>query len=275
MHGLAARARIYAGRRHIFCTPEQIEDEIVSCLEFAIDVLKTYGFEQYEAELSTWDGGKSGKYDGTPGQWELGEKALARAVERLGLNAPVMKDEAAFYGPKIDMKLLDALGPQVAALDGQFDFTLPKRFRARVHPRGRQEARAAHGSPRSLRIAGAILRILVEHYAGAFPLWLRTGASGGAADYRSSERVRESLFTRSSKPQGFRSHLDSRPEKVNLKIRDAQMQKVPYMLVVGDREAEAGTVAVRHRKHPDQGVKPLDQFIAEATALVDSKTFAE
>src|ERR1043166_5896666 len=97
---------------HIFCTPDQIEDEIVSCLEFAIDVLKTFGFDEYEAELSTWDGGKSGKYDGAPELWQLGENALKRAAERLKLKVTLMPDEAAFYGPKIDMKLLDALGGQ-------------------------------------------------------------------------------------------------------------------------------------------------------------------
>ncbi|HEV8146760.1 MAG TPA: threonine--tRNA ligase [Bryobacteraceae bacterium] len=274
MHGLLRVRGFTQDDAHIFCTPEQIEDEIVSCLEFAIDVLKTYGFEQYEAELSTWDGGKSGKYDGTPEQWELGEKALARAVERLGLNAPVMKDEAAFYGPKIDMKLLDALGRKWQLSTVQFDFTLPKRFGLEyIHEDGKKHEplmvhRALYGSLE--RFFG----ILVEHYAGAFPLWL---APVQVAVLPITDRQNEYAKSVHAKLEaaGFRSHLDSRPEKVNLKIRDAQMQKVPYMLVVGDREAEAGTVAVRHRKHPDQGVKPLDQFIAEATALVDSKTFAE
>ena len=274
MHGLLRVRGFTQDDAHIFCTPEQIEDEIVSCLEFAIDVLKTYGFEQYEAELSTWDGGKSGKYDGTPEQWELGEKALARAVERLGLNAPVMKDEAAFYGPKIDMKLLDALGRKWQLSTVQFDFTLPKRFGLEyIHEDGKKHEplmvhRALYGSLE--RFFG----ILVEHYAGAFPLWL---APVQVAVLPITDRQNEYAKSVHAKLEaaGFRSHLDSRPEKVNLKIRDAQMQKVPYMLVVGDREAEAGTVAVRHRKHPDQGVKPLDQFIAEARALVDSKTFAE
>jgi threonyl-tRNA synthetase len=274
MHGLLRVRGFTQDDAHIFCTPEQIEDEIVSCLEFAIDVLKTFGFEQYEAELSTWDGGKSGKYDGTPEQWELGEKALARAVERLGLKAPVMKDEAAFYGPKIDMKLLDALGRKWQLSTVQFDFTLPKRFGLEyIHEDGKKHEplmvhRALYGSLE--RFFG----ILVEHYAGAFPLWL---APVQVAVLPITDRQNEYAKSVHAKLEaaGFRSHLDSRPEKVNLKIRDAQMQKVPYMLVVGDREAEAGTVAVRHRKHPDQGVKPLDQFIAEARALVDSKTFAE
>jgi threonyl-tRNA synthetase len=274
MHGLLRVRGFTQDDAHIFCTPEQIEDEIVSCLEFAIDVLKTFGFEQYEAELSTWDGGKSEKYVGTADQWELGERALARAVERLGMKAPVMKDEAAFYGPKIDVKLLDALGRKWQLSTVQFDFTLPKRFGLEyIHEDGKKHEpvmvhRALYGSVE--RFFG----ILLEHYAGAFPLWL---APTQVAVLPITDRQNEYAKSVHAKLEaaGFRSHLDSRPEKVNLKIRDAQMQKVPYMLVVGDREAEAGTVAVRHRKHPDQGVKPLDQFIAEATALVDSKTFTE
>src|SRR5580693_3002813 len=110
MHGLMRVRGFTQDDAHIFCTPEQIEDEIVNCLEFAIDTLKAFGFDKLEAELSTWDGGKSGKYLGTPEEWELAENALKRAIERLGLTAPVMADEAAFYGPKIDMKLVDALG---------------------------------------------------------------------------------------------------------------------------------------------------------------------
>jgi len=274
MHGLLRVRGFTQDDAHIFCTPEQIEDEIVSCLEFAIDVLKTFGFEQYEAELSTWDGGKSGKYDGTAEQWELGEKALSRAVDRLNLKAAVMTDEAAFYGPKIDMKLLDALGRKWQLSTVQFDFTLPKRFELEyVHEDGKKHQplmvhRALYGSVE--RFFG----ILLEHYAGAFPLWL---APVQVAVMPITDRQLEYAKTVHSKLEaaGLRSHLDDRKEKVNLKIRDAQMQKVPYMLVVGDREAEAGSVSVRHRKHADLGAKPLDQFIAETAALVDAKTFTE
>src|SRR6202166_4993051 len=124
MHGLLRVRGFTQDDAHIFCTPEQIEDEVVSCLEFAIDVLKTFGFDEYEAELSTWDGGKSGKYDGAADLWELAENALKRATERLGLKVSVIPDEAAFYGPKIDMKLLDALGRKWQLSTVQFDFTL-------------------------------------------------------------------------------------------------------------------------------------------------------
>ena len=255
---------------HIFCTPDQIEDEVVSCLEFAFDTLRAFGFDKFEAEVSTWDGGASGKYDGTPELWALGEGALKRAVDRLGIEAPVMANEAAFYGPKIDVKLLDALGRKWQLSTVQFDFTLPRRFGLEyVAEDGKKHQplmvhRALYGSIE--RFFG----ILIEHYAGAFPVWL---APVQVAVMPITDRQQDYAKTVHAKLEaaGVRVHLDDRKEKVNLKIRDAQMQKVPYMLVVGDREAEAGTVSVRHRKHADMGVKPLDQFITEVVALIDSK----
>src|SRR5271155_1992688 len=128
MHGLMRVRGFTQDDAHIFCTPEQIEDEIVNCLQFAIDTLNTFGFSQYEAELSTWDKGKSGKYDGSPEQWELGERALEMATQRLNPKGRVMPDEAAFYGPKIDVKLVDAIGRPWQLSTVQFAFTLPRRF---------------------------------------------------------------------------------------------------------------------------------------------------
>jgi threonyl-tRNA synthetase len=128
MHGLMRVRGFTQDDAHIFCTPEQIEDEVVNCLEFAIDVLKEFGFSEYEAELSTWDGGKSGKYLGAPELWQLAENALKRATERLRLKVTLTPDEAAFYGPKIDMKLLDALGRKWQLSTVQFDFNLPGKF---------------------------------------------------------------------------------------------------------------------------------------------------
>ena len=270
MHGLLRVRGFTQDDAHIFCTPDQIEDEVVGCLEFAIDTLKAFGFEEYEAELSTWDGGASGKYVGTADQWELAENALKRAVDRLGLKAPVMADEAAFYGPKIDMKLLDALGRKWQLSTVQFDFTLPQKFGLEyVHEDGKRHQplmvhRALYGSVE--RFFG----ILIEHYAGAFPVWL---APVQAVVLPITDRHLEyakTVFER-LEAEGFRAQLDDRKEKVNLKIRDAQMQKVPYMLVVGDREAESGSVSVRHRKHADMGAKPLTEFIADLRSMVDLK----
>jgi threonyl-tRNA synthetase len=271
MHGLLRVRGFTQDDAHIFCTRDQVVDEVVNCLEFALDVLKTFGFEQYDAEISTWDGGVSGKYDGEPEEWALAENALKQAVDRLNIKAPVIPDEAAFYGPKIDMKLLDALGRKWQLSTVQFDFTLPRRFELEyVAEDGKKHQpvmvhRALYGSVE--RFFGT----LIEHYAGAFPVWL---APVQVVVMPITDRQQEYARTVHAKLEaaGFRSHLDDRKEKVNLKIREAQLQKVPYMLVVGDREAEAGTVSVRHRKHADMGVKPLDQFIAEMRMTIDTKS---
>ena len=274
MHGLLRVRGFTQDDAHIFCTPEQIESEVVSCLEFAFDTLRAFGFEKFEAEVSTWDGGLSGKYDGTADLWELAEGALSRATKRLGINAPVIPDEAAFYGPKIDVKLLDALGRKWQLSTVQFDFTLPRRFGLEyVAEDGKKHQpvmvhRALYGSIE--RFFG----ILVEHYTGAFPVWL---APVQVAVLPITDRQQDYARTVYQKliDAGFRAEFDDRKEKVNLKIRDAQMQKVPYMLVIGDREAEAGTVAVRHRKHADLGVKPVDEFIAMLREQVQSKSTAD
>jgi threonyl-tRNA synthetase len=274
MHGLMRVRGFTQDDAHIFCTPEQAEGEVVSCLEFAIDTLKAFGFDQIEAELSTWDGGKSGKYLGSAEQWEHAENALKRAAERVGIAAPVIPDEAAFYGPKIDVKLLDALGRKWQLSTVQFDWNLPVRFGLEyVAEDGKRHQptmvhRALYGSVE--RFFG----ILIEHYAGAFPVWLAPVQAVVMPITDRQQDYARTVFER-LEAEGFRVQLDDRKEKVNLKIREAQMQKVPYMLVVGDREAEAGAVAVRHRKHGDMGAKPLDEFVADLRSVVDLKVIAD
>ena len=259
---------------HIFCTPEQIENEIVDCLQFALDTLTTYGFDKYEAELSTWDGGASGKYDGTPEQWELGENALRRATERLGIKAKVMADEAAFYGPKIDVKLVDAIGRPWQLSTVQFDFTLPRRFELEYIG---EDGKAHQPLMVHRALYGSIERffgILIEHYAGAFPVWL---APVQAIVLPITDRQTEyaKAIQKQLDAAGIRATVDERSEKVNFKIREAQMQKIPYMLVVGDREQENGQVAVRNRKHGDLGVKTLEEFLGEIRRLIESKAVSE
>jgi threonyl-tRNA synthetase len=274
MHGLLRVRGFTQDDAHIFCTPEQIEDEVVSCLEFARDTLRTYGFERYEAELSTWDGGASGKYDGAPEQWALAENALRKAVDRLGMEARVVPDEAAFYGPKIDVKLVDAIGRLWQLSTVQFDFTLPRRFGLEYIA---EDGKAHQPLMVHRALYGSVERffgILLEHYAGAFPLWLAPiQAAVLPITDRQTDYARQ--VTARLKDAGIRTHLDDRNEKVNLKIREAQLQKVPYMLVLGEREAQSGCVSVRNRKHGDQGAKPLDQFIADTRRLIETKAPAE
>jgi threonyl-tRNA synthetase len=271
MHGLLRVRGFTQDDAHIFCTPEQIENEVVACLEFARDVLHTFGFDKYEAELSTWDGGASGKYDGAAELWELAEKSLKSATDRLGWNAKYMPDEAAFYGPKIDVKLVDAIGRKWQLSTVQFDFTLPRRFGLEFvgEDNRKHQPLMVHRA-----LFGSVERffgILVEHYAGAFPVWLSPvqatllPISDRHAPY--ARRVLGEL-----KAAGIRANIDERSEKVQMKIREAQLAKVPFMLVVGDKEVESGAVSVRNRKHGDQGAKPVSQFIAEAMKLITERT---
>ncbi len=259
---------------HIFCTQDQVEGEVVNCLQFAVDTLKAYGFDKYEAELSTWDGGASGKYAGSAEQWTMAENALQRAVDHLQMKVKVSPDEAAFYGPKIDVKLVDAIGRKWQLSTVQFDFNLPARFGLEYIG---EDGKAHQPLMVHRALYGSIERffgILIEHYAGAFPVWL---APVQAIVLPITDRQTE--YARGIQKQldeaGIRATVDERSEKVNLKIRDAQLQKIPYMLVVGDREQESGKVAVRNRKHADQGVKALPDFITEIQALIESKAVSE
>ncbi|MGJ5815590.1 threonine--tRNA ligase [Paludibaculum fermentans] len=274
LHGLFRVRGFTQDDAHIFCRPDQIVEEIVNCLEFAFDVLKTYGFDRYKAEISTWDGGTSGKYVGTPEQWALAENALKVAVERVGLEATVIPDEAAFYGPKIDVKLLDALDRPWQLSTVQFDFTLPERFELEYvgEDGGKHQPLMVHRA-----LYGSVERffgILLEHYAGAFPIWL---APVQVIVLPIADRHAEYAKQVEAKLQaaGLRVEVDARSEKVNYKIREAQLQKIPFMLVVGDREAADGKVAVRTRKGGDLGAKLVDEVVAEIAQLVESKAVTE
>jgi threonyl-tRNA synthetase len=274
MHGLMRVRGFTQDDAHIFCTPDQIEDEIVNCLQFAIDVLNTYGFTEYEAELSTWDGGASGKYDGAPELWALAENSLQKAVDRLQMKVKVIPNEAAFYGPKIDVKLVDAIGRKWQLSTVQFDFLLPRRFGLEYIA---EDGKAHQPLMCHRALYGSVERffgILIEHYAGAFPIWLAPvqvavlPITDRQIEY--AKKLHDELNA-----AGIRVHLDDRSEKVNLKIREAQLQKIPFMLVIGDREAQAGTVSVRNRKHGDQGVKPVAEFLATIQKLIRDKTPVE
>jgi threonyl-tRNA synthetase len=271
MHGLLRVRGFTQDDAHIFCTPEQVEDEIVNCLDFAAETLRTFGFTEYKAEISTWDGGASGKYDGERDKWELAEGALRKACDRLGIAATVIPDEAAFYGPKIDVKLVDAIGRLWQLSTVQFDFTLPRRFGLEyIAEDGKKHQpvmvhRALFGSVE--RFFG----ILVEHYAGAFPVWLApVQATVLPITDRQTAYAREVAAKLGE--AGVRVTVDDRSEKVNAKIREAQLQKIPYMLVVGGREAEAGQVAVRHRRRGDLGTSDTGEFVAKISAEIAAKS---
>lgn len=274
LHGLLRVRAFCQDDAHIFCRPDQVEDEVVSCLEFAFDTLKTFGFEKYEAELSTWDGGASGKYDGSPEQWKMAEDALTKAVARIGLDIVTIPDEAAFYGPKIDVKLVDAIGRKWQLSTVQFDFNLPRRFELTYVGEDGQKHQPVMVHRALFGSVERFFGILLEHYAGALPVWLSPiQASVLPITDRHIEYARK--VEAALVAAGIRVHVDDRAEKVNLKIREAQLQKVPYMLVIGDREAEAGAVAVRNRRAGDLGAKPLEEVVALIRKLIDEKTAVE
>jgi threonyl-tRNA synthetase len=270
LHGLLRVRGFTQDDAHIFCTPDQIEKEVEACVDFAFAVMKTFGFDRYEVELSDWDAGHPENYAGKPEDWQRATNALETTLERIHVPFKRIEGEAAFYGPKIDVKLIDAIGRPWQLTTVQFDFNLPARFDLEYvgEDGSRHQPLMVHRA-----LLGSVERffgILIEHYAGAFPAWLAPvqvevlPLSEKVAAY--AQQVTEKL-----RGAGFRVHLDDRNEKLQAKIRDAQLQKIPYMLVVGGKEAEAGTVSVRHRAKGDLGARPLDDFIGTLNAEIAQK----
>jgi threonyl-tRNA synthetase len=273
LHGLLRVRGFTQDDAHIFCTRDQLEKEIEGCVDFALAVLRTFGFDRFEVELSARDPEHPENYAGTVEEWEHAEGALRNSLQRMNIPYKYMPGEAVFYGPKIDVKLLDAIGRPWQLSTVQFDFNLPRRFELEyVGEDGARHQpvmvhRALWGSEE--RFFG----VLIEHYAGAFPVWLAPvqasvlPVSGKFEDYarRVEARLREA---------GFRVHLDDRNEKLQAKIRDAQLEKIPYMLIVGGKEAENNTVSVRHRSRGDLGPQPLDDFLAALRRETDARTSA-
>jgi threonyl-tRNA synthetase len=270
MHGLMRVRGFTQDDAHIFCMPEQLEAEVESCVEFAFQVLKTFGFDRYEVELSARDPDHAEHYAGTVEEWERAEAALIETLKRMNVPYKYMPGEAVFYGPKIDVKLVDAIGRPWQLTTVQFDFNLPRRFGLEyVAADGR-----AHTPVMVHRaLLGSVERffgVLIEHYAGAFPVWL---APVQAVVLPISEKHLTYARQVSDKLReaGVRVELDDRNEKLNARIRDAQLQKVPLMLVAGDREIERGGVSVRRRDTGDAGFQPLDEFIPWLRGLIDTR----
>ncbi len=270
MHGLLRVRGFTQDDAHIFCTPDQIEGEIEACVEFARRVLTVFGFERYQVELSARDAAHPESYAGTVADWERAEGALETTLVRMNIPFKRMEGEAVFYGPKIDVKLIDAIGRPWQLTTVQFDFSLPARFGLEyVGPDGRpHQPLMVHRA-----LLGAIERffgILVEHYAGAFPVWLSPiQAVVLPISERHAAYARE--VAHDLRAAGVRVQLDDRNEKLNARIRDAQLQKVPLMLVTGDREVEGRGVSVRRRDTGDVGFRSLAEFKSWVRQLIDTR----
>jgi len=244
LHGLLRVRGFTQDDAHIFCRPNQLVDEVTALIDFSRELQQSFGFTEFRAELSVRDPLNTAKYIGTDEEWGAAEHALREAIGRVNLPVKRMEGEAVFYGPKIDIKLRDALGRDWQTTTIQFDFNLPRRFNVQY-----VDEDGAHKHPYIIHRAlfGSIERfiaLLTEHYAGEFPLWLapvQVAVLPVSAPFREyGARVLETL-----RGAGLRAVLDGRDEKVGYKIREAELQKIPYMLVVGSRELEDGSVAVR------------------------------
>jgi threonyl-tRNA synthetase len=258
---------------HIFCTPEQIKEEFAGVMRLVEQAYRDLGITQYTYRLSLRDKLHTEKYVDNDAMWDLAERMLHEAMDSLHLPYTEAPGEAAFYGPKLDIQLADVMGHQETYSTIQIDFHLPNQFELGYIGADGQTHRPVMIHRGVISTMERMTSYLIELYAGAFPVWL---APVQAVVLPITERQNEYAKQVLEKllDAGVRVELDDRNEKLQAKIRDAQLQKVPYMLVIGGKEAEAGTVSVRHRSKGDLGPRPLEQFSADLRAEVDSKVIA-
>ncbi|MGW8249728.1 MAG: threonine--tRNA ligase [Anaerolineales bacterium] len=258
LHGLLRVRGFTQDDAHLFCRPDQMPEEIDKVLHFCLDLLRAFGFQDFQAYLSTRNPEKTA---GLAEEWEAPTEALRQALDRAAVPYQIDEGEATFYGPKIDIKVRDALGREWQLSTIQFDFYLPERFNLSFIGEDGQEHRPYMIHRALLGSMERFMGVLIEHYAGAFPLWLAPiqAMLVPIADRHIpyARRVAEHL-----KAAGMRVEVDERGERMNAKIRDAQNQKIPYMLVVGDREEEQGMVALRLRTGENPGPMSMDALLA-------------
>jgi len=269
LHGLLRVRGFTIDDAHIICRPDQVEDEIRGVYAFSLGMLEAFGFDAFDVYLSTRP--HEGKAVGEPERWKQAETALREALEDRGLPYRIDEGGGAFYGPKIDIKVKDLLGRSWQCTTIQFDFNLPERFDMTYVGEDGQEHRPYVVHRALLGSIERFIGCLIEQYAGAFPVWL---APVQATVIPIADRHTEYARTVEARLRsaGIRAVVDGSSERMNAKIRNAQLQKIPYMLVVGDREADAGAVAVRLRTEEDLGAKPLDEVVGLVRRVIDGKS---
>ncbi len=265
LHGLLRARAFTQDDAHIFCTPEQLQDEIVGVMEFIHEVMGVFGFS-YEVEIST----RPEKSIGSDEIWDRATNALKEALERLDMPYDICEGEGAFYGPKIDVKLTDAIGRKWQCGTVQCDFALPERFDATYVDSDGERKRPVMIHRVILGSIDRFLGVLIEHYAGAFPTWLAPVQARVLPITDAQAQYAKEVVQR-MKAAGIRVEADLRNEKLNLKIREAQVEKVPYMCIVGKREMEAGTVSLRNRREGDLGVFSVDDVIERILQEIELK----
>ena len=271
LHGMLRVRGLTQDDAHLFMRPEQLVDEILGVLDLELFFLDQFGYKDLKFTLSVRDPGDLDHYAGDDSVWETAEKALGSALDKMGLEYERAEGEAVFYGPKIDTHLSDALGRQWQGPTIQVDFNLPERFDLEYEGEDGHRHRPVMVHRTILGSIERFIAGLVEHHAGAFPVWLAPeqvrviNIADRHIEY--CEGVLGSL-----REGGLRADLDARTERMNLKIRDAQLQKVPYMLIAGDRDVEAKKVSVRLRSEKDLGQIDLQEFIQTAAAVNDGRS---
>lgn len=270
LHGLMRVRGFTQDDAHLFCTPEQMDDEIEEVLRFSLHMLHSFGFEDVHAYIST----RPEKSVGDPALWDSATEALKKAVDKAGLKYDIDEGGGAFYGPKIDLKVKDAIGREWQLSTVQFDFNLPERFKMTFVDKDGKEKRPLMIHRALLGSIERFFGVLIENYAGAFPPWL-------APDQVCIVPVGESVFDYAKqlearlKAEGIRAYADLSNERMNAKIRTAQQQKVPYQVIVGEKEAASDQVSVRYRGGRQGGVKSTAGFIAEVKDIVARKAQLE
>ncbi|HEV7893423.1 MAG TPA: threonine--tRNA ligase [Pyrinomonadaceae bacterium] len=270
LHGLMRVRGFTVDDAHLFCTPEQVKKEIVDCVDFVVDVFKTFGFDKVKFELSVKGDDTSKQWLGADEDWAYAEGELASALDARGIQYERVEGEAAFYGPKIDLKIEDAIGRLWQLGTVQWDFNLPERFQLEYIGEDNKPHRPVMVHRALFGSIERFFGILIEQYTGAFPLWL---APVQVAVLPITDRVNEyaESVARSLREVGLRVEVNERGDKIGAKIRNAQLQKIPFMLVLGDREMEEGKVAVRERAKGDLGAMALEEFRETALRLVRTR----
>ncbi|MBM4328734.1 MAG: threonine--tRNA ligase [Deltaproteobacteria bacterium] len=266
LHGLLRVRQFTQDDAHILCTPEQLNDEIIGIVKFVRDVMEIFGFD-YTMELST----RPEKSIGTDEDWDRATTALEKALQDLGAAYEINEGDGAFYGPKIDIKLKDALSRSWQCATIQCDFTLPERFDLTYVDSDGERKRPVMIHRVVLGAIERFLGVLVEHYAGAFPLWLSPAqAVVMTITERQNPYARE--VVERLKAHGVRVEVDLRNEKIGFKIREARGQKIPYMVIIGDKEMESGTIAIRKRGEDSTAGMPVETFLKQFDQEVENRS---
>jgi threonyl-tRNA synthetase len=270
LHGLTRVRGFTQDDAHIFCTPEQVRAEILGCIDFSFNLFEVLGFKDIKVELSVRGNDPKAHYLGSDADWQRAEEALADALNARQIPFTRVEGEAVFYGPKIDIRVKDAIGRDWQLTTVQFDFNLPERFQIEYIGEDNKPHRPVMVHRALFGSMERFFGVLIEHYAGAFPFWL---APVQVSVLPITDRINEYAegVVRELRNAGLRVESNLRSEKIGAKIRDAQLQKVPFMLVLGDREMEQNLVAVRERARGDIGTMSLNDFKEMARRLIDSR----